>query len=244
MAAIYLARSAEMKAKNKLSDGMDLQQHSLPETKPTAYYDFKYKNPWKEHTTNCAQGHSATLFPERLQQISPVPSCPDFICMLSLSTEMTKLELHPHTLGLGLPSAFYLFSCSFAYGLVLLQFHHLFSVQLDSLHDPLSLRSTGTAPSVTAHEAKQSSRPMGQTQGDAAGLTWSITGHLSQKGNAYSKPHCYSEHSSRVLKESNTIRIPPGCSLDYCLDVKLHSSVLERSSKCYPVEGQARVGPF
>lgn len=112
-----------MKAKNKLSDGMDLQQHSLPETKPTAYYDFKYKNPWKEHTTNCAQGHSATLFPERLQQISPVPSCPDFICMLSLSTKMPQLESYTHTPWVqdfpqpftSFPAALHMALCSFSF---------------------------------------------------------------------------------------------------------------------------------
>lgn len=247
MAAIYLARSVDMKARNRLSDGMNLQQYRLPETKPTSYYDFKYKNPWKEHTTNCAPEHSAILFSGRLQQISPVPSCPDFICTLSLSTKVTAGKIHPHTLGLGLSSVFYLFSCSFAYGLVLLQFCHLFSVQLDSLHDPLSLRSTGIAPSVTPHEAKQSSCPTGQTEGDAAGLTWSITGHLSQKGNAYYRPHCYSEHISRVLKESNTIRIPPaaqGAASITALMLELHSSMSERPSKRYPFEAQARVGPF
>lgn len=213
---------------------MTFQEHALPGTKLKSYCDFK--DHWKEHTTNPAPEHNATLLSKRFWQISAISSCPDFICMLSLSTQMMELERYTqHALGLVHSSVFYLFSCSFAYGFVFLQFRHLFSIQFDSFHDLLSLCHTKTqayATPVTPHKPKHSSCPTGQAEGEAGGLTRSITGHLAQKGNLYSRLHHYSEHVNHVLKMSITTHVPPTapgalcCSfncLKLCyLDTELH----------------------
>lgn len=136
-------------------------------TKLTSYCDFEYNNPQKEHTTN----HASGTVPSVLCTIS-ANLCSFQLCCLYLHAEPLHQDarvgkIHPHTLGMVLSSVIYLFSSSFAYGLVLFQFCHLFSIQLDSFHDPLSLCSTGKEPSVTKH----SSCPTRQTQEEAKGLT-------------------------------------------------------------------------
>lgn len=116
-------------------------------------------------------------------------------------------KIHPHTLGMVLSSVIYLFSSSFAYGLVLFQFCHLFSIQLDSFHDPLSLCSTGKEPSVTKH----SSCPTRQTQEEAKGLTWSIPGHPSQKVTSI-PDHAVTLSTSVVPWRSQTPSTFPSCT--------------------------------
>lgn len=142
----------------------------------TFYCDFQHKNPQNTPLT-MPQG----TVPSVLYKIS-ANLCSFQLSCLYLHAEPFHQEakvgkIHPHTLGMVLFLVIYLFSSSFTYGLVLLQFCHLFSIQLNSFHDPFSLCSTGTEPSVTKH----SSCPTGQTQGEAKGLTWSIPGHPSQK---------------------------------------------------------------
>lgn len=123
-------------------------------------------------------------------------------------------------------SVFYLFSCSFAYGLVFLQFCHLFSIQLDSFHDLLSLCSIGTAHQW--HQRSQSKAQVQQDKWREKQVGWHAASQDISLIKTTSTPDCTTTLSTLIMFWR--CHTPPTfptalhalcCSFSCCADIEL-----------------------